>query len=187
MQLIEVAGSKQGTRNEPQPEIPVLFFSSLIFFFFFLMVCARGHWYCLSLSLALSLPHLLVMSKITIHKRLNDVHTQKNIDRATYRIQQHKHNVQMHSVTPVSFTICCTEKIELHIETEYITRWIIERLNGLHWVLNYLTARLQIAQYLNKWLHAAVRAIHKLQVYSLVYDRRVLEPERLPDTLCHKI
>jgi len=30
---------------------------------------------------------------------LNDIHTGKDFDRETYRVRQHKHNVQMHSVT----------------------------------------------------------------------------------------
>ena len=46
---------------------------------------------------------------------------------------------------------------------------------------------LRTALYLSEWRHAAVRAVHKLQAHSLVYDRGVLEPERLPDTLRHEI
>ena len=38
--------------------------------------------------------------QFNVRKRPNDVHTQKNTDRATHRVKQHKHNVQMHSVTP---------------------------------------------------------------------------------------
>ena len=104
------------------------------FLLFFLMVHARGHWYCLSLSLTVS--HcLIVTSKIIIRKtyikellQIIDViifpHTQKKkmletlTDRATYRLQQHKHSVQMHLVTVSlvlrlmvsSTTNCATER-----------------------------------------------------------------------------
>ena len=34
-----------------------------------------------------------------------DIHTKerKNVDRTTYRVQQHKHNVQMHFVTSINY------------------------------------------------------------------------------------
>ena len=90
---MEVAGWKQGTTNEPQPEDAVLFFS-------FDGACERPLVVPLAFSRVLS-PCLLVTSKITTRKTYIKecmVSTQ-NIDRATYRVQQHKHNVLMHSVT----------------------------------------------------------------------------------------
>ena len=78
----------------------------ILFLRFFWMVHARGHCSSLSPSLALLfLCRLIVTSKSQhICKRLTDVHTRKNTDRATYPryIQEHKHNVQMHSVTQSS-------------------------------------------------------------------------------------
>ena len=41
----------------------------------------------------------LIITHNIIRKRSNDTHTQKNTNRVTHRVQQHKHNVQMHSVT----------------------------------------------------------------------------------------
>ena len=102
---MKVAGRKQATTNEPQPEFPQFLFH------FFQMVCTRGSWCHFSLFLAISL-RLFVTTKIITRKtyvkellQSNDVHTQKNkklmtlTGKVTYRVQQHKDNVQTHSVT----------------------------------------------------------------------------------------
>ena len=75
--------------------------SVFLSFFLFLMVCMRGSW-CHLIFFSHSLYIFLWRWNQITCKRLNDVytHTQKkekncDIDRATYRVQQHKDNVQM--------------------------------------------------------------------------------------------
>ena len=76
---MEVAGWKQGTTNEPQPEDAVLFFS-------FDGACERPLVVPLAFSHVLS-PRLLVTSKITTRKTYvkECMTSTQNTDRATYK------------------------------------------------------------------------------------------------------
>ena len=40
--MMKIAGWEKATTNEPQPEVPQLFF--VVAFFIFPMVCTRGSW-----------------------------------------------------------------------------------------------------------------------------------------------
>ena len=82
-----------------------------------------------------------------MRKRSNDEHTRKNTDRATHTeyIQQHKHNVQMHSVTkgPENVIGNQTNTAGPYIVTSYFIPSFINRLVG-HVYRSTLTAAAMI-------------------------------------------
>ena len=102
---VEVAGWNNGSREQQMSHSQIFLFNLFSFFFLFFW-----WWFCerpLVLPFTFSrtlMPHLLVTSKITTLKAyvkdsMTSAHERTQTEWHVYRVQQHKHNVQMHSVT----------------------------------------------------------------------------------------